>query len=56
MSKPFWKSKTFWLQALHVAVQLQPFVPINHTATAVIMAVVTAANRFVTDGAVTLTN
>ena len=53
--KSIFKSKTFWIQVLHVAVQVQPFLPVNHTTTAIIASAITAANRLVTDGPVSLT-
>ena len=53
--KSIFRSKTFWLNVLHVAVQVQPFIPVNHTATAVIASVIGVANRLVTDGPVSLT-
>ena len=52
--KSIFKSRTFWLNVLHIAVQVQPFLPVNHTATAVIASVIGVANRFTTTGPVSL--
>lgn len=49
VSKPIWKTKTFWINVLGIAATFVPGLPIAPATLGYIMAGVNVANRLLTD-------